>query len=128
MRARGTAAAPTALNSGDRLGVVEAYGYDGTFWMTPASFQYETTEAWSATKHGTKALLKLTSDSAGGATFWDKVYSFGQTVFAIPATSATINGATVLVNGGALGTPASGVLTNATGLPLSRAHREGFRS
>lgn len=41
------------------------------------------------------------------------------TVTRVSAGVIAVEGATVLVSGGALGTPASGTLTNATGLPLT---------
>lgn len=153
MRSRGTAAAPTAVQSGDNLGVFEPSGYDGAAnFQTSGSFQFRATENFATNHWGTKAILKVTPNNT--SSFLSKQYEFTDTTFTAPggatfsgltsnglmttsggtgAVSIAVPGTGVLtalgvnvgsvgafvVNGGALGTPSSGTLTNATGLPLS---------
>lgn len=50
---------------------------------------------------------------------WNPVYSLEVKGGSLNATTLLQGGTAVLTNGGALGTPASGTLTNATGLPVS---------
>lgn len=90
MRSRGTAASPTAVQSGDNLGVFEPSGFDGTNWTFPASFQFRTTQAFTGTNRGTQAVLKLTSD---GGSIQDKTYTFGQTLFTAPGGLNAAGGA-----------------------------------
>lgn len=96
MRSRGTPGSPTAVQSGDNLGVFEPEGYDGSDWATPASFQFLTTEGFSGSAHGTKAVLKLTSN---GGSIQDKTYDFGTGTFTVPAN---INAAGDITIGGSV--------------------------
>ena len=99
MRSRGTPGSPTAVQSGDNLGVFEPEGYDGSDWATPASFQFLTTEGFSGSAHGTKAVLHLTSN---GGSIQDTTYTFGQTLFTAPA-GLNAAGGTFTVDGGSGG-------------------------
>ncbi len=49
----------------------------------------------------------------------DPVLTLGDNVFNVSTGTIQQGGVAVLLNGGALGTPSSGTLTNATGLPIS---------
>lgn len=67
-RARGTAASPTTLNSGDQLGAIGASGYSSTLgWINdtlpvqPANMVFQTAEAWvNNTNLGTTFAMNLT--------------------------------------------------------------------
>jgi hypothetical protein len=48
-----------------------------------------------------------------------RVLSASGTVTCVTLTSAYVDGTTILINGGALGTPSSATLTNATGMPIA---------
>lgn len=107
----------------------------GTLALSFATGQ--TANMFLATPSGTTGALGLrgiaAADISGLGVTWTQPQSFSSTVSvtgtttlgAMTASSGTINGTTIpssstlLVNGGALGTPASGTLTNATGLPLT---------
>lgn len=102
MRSRGTAASPTEVQSGDTMGVVEPSGWDGSDFAVGSSFRLIATENYGASNHGTKGQLRLTSN---GGSIQDTVYDFGQTTFAIPATSVTMpSAATLGAASGATGT------------------------
>ena len=108
MRSRGTAASPTEVQSGDTMGVVEPSGWDGSDFAVGSSFRLIATENYGASNHGTKGQLRLTSN---GGSIQDTVYDFGQTTFAIPATSVTMpSAATLGAASGATGT----ILLNGT--------------
>jgi hypothetical protein len=51
--ARGTAAAPTAVQSGDVIGASVFWGYDGTGFKFGGQTYFQPAENWSATAHGT---------------------------------------------------------------------------
>ncbi|UOF02580.1 tail fiber domain-containing protein [Bdellovibrio reynosensis] len=60
-RSRGTIASPTTLSSGDVVLSIVGSGYDGTAWSAGANsgeMHFVTTEAHSATNHGTAILFK----------------------------------------------------------------------
>lgn len=68
-----------------------------------------------ATRLEVFASVALSVLSLGGIS----IVADGAPVTITSTGAATLNGSAILVAGGALGTPASGVLTNATGLPVS---------
>jgi len=68
-KARGTAASPTAVNSGDQLGANFAFGYatsGGAGFVTTAGagFTMVTTEAYTSTAAGSKVLIKTTPNGS----------------------------------------------------------------
>lgn len=117
MRSRGTPGSPTAVQSGDNLGVFEPEVYDGSDWATPASFQFRTTQAFTGTNRGTQAVLKLTSD---GGSIQDKTYTFGQTLFTTPGGlnaaggTFTVDGSGNLTVAGCTGCGASAAFSSIT--------------
>lgn len=61
-RADGTRAAPTAVQSGDEIGSLNAWGYGTTSYGTTGSarMSFFTTENWSDTAHGSKIVWSVT--------------------------------------------------------------------
>lgn len=64
-KARGTNTAPTAVLSGDFLGVHFLGGHDGTIFTDGAQINGNASENWSVTNHGTNLALANTKDGAG---------------------------------------------------------------
>lgn len=65
-RARGTAAAPTAIQSGDILGVLDWGGYGATGFFTGANIQAVATENWTDAHNGTKLLFGVIANGTIG--------------------------------------------------------------
>lgn len=70
---QGVIGTPTALNSGDFIGRVGGWGYDGTSFTTTtnanAYIGLETTQAWTSSAHGAKVIVGVTANgSATSAT------------------------------------------------------------
>jgi hypothetical protein len=62
-KARGTAAAPTAIQSGDNLMFISGLGYDGTiFSETNFAITATSTENWTSTANGTQLRLSTTQN------------------------------------------------------------------
>jgi hypothetical protein len=120
------------MASGSALGWLE-FGGSATTGQIPgygAAVTSTATQTWSVTAKGASMALMTVPNSSTtltNALFLDQDQSanFGSATGNpggsghVNATGFSVNGATVLVSGGALGTPSSGTLTNATGLPLS---------
>jgi len=93
-RARGTAASPTAVQSGDQLGEFSATGYSSTGWVNdsvtivPAFFGFTASENWvSNTNLGTNFALALTPQATTVTTGANLV-----TCLAIRPESAVLKG------------------------------------
>ena len=132
---RGTVASPQAPLSGDSLGKFELAGYGTTSADAYAQVSLEgvTTEIWSATARGAKALIKVTPNTTitqVTAVTVDQDLSVamagalsvtGHTTFeGVTSTGATGTGKLVYDTSPsfttpALGTPSSGTVTNLTG-------------
>jgi hypothetical protein len=120
---RGTVAAPQVPQSGDSLGQFQFAGYTTTSADGSAGAYWEgvTTETWGATANGTKVLLKVTPNTTTTPVTAVTVDQDKSVTFATTASATTFIGALTgtasgnLVNGGALGTPSSGTVTNLTG-------------
>ena len=120
---RGTVTAPQVPQSGDSLGRYEFAGYTTTSADGSAGAYWEgiTTETWGATANGTKVLLKVTPNTTTTPVTAVTVDQDKSVTFATTASATTFIGALTgtasgnLVNGGALGTPSSGTVTNLTG-------------
>jgi hypothetical protein len=102
-------------------GIAYLYGFVTGQGFKPMSLQGTTI---SLAPGGTDALVV----SSTGAVLTGKLQTTGAielghasdtTIARASAGVVSIEGANILVSGGALGTPASGTLTNATGLPIS---------
>lgn len=65
-RARGTAASPTAISSGDTIGSLAAYGYDGSAYGTSsdAAFAIVADQTFTSAAHGTNLQLKTTKNGS----------------------------------------------------------------
>lgn len=63
---QGVVGTPTALNSGDFIGRVGGWGYDGTSFTTTtnanAYIGLETTQAWTSSAHGAKVIIGVTAN------------------------------------------------------------------
>jgi hypothetical protein len=76
-KARGTRASPTAVQSGDPLGFLGAYGYGATGFSATsrASLSFYATENWTDAAHGTKAVIHTTPAGSvtptDALTVWD---------------------------------------------------------
>ena len=120
---RGTVTAPQVPQSGDSLGQFQFAGYTTTSADGSAGAYWEgvTTETWGATANGTKVLLKVTPNTTTTPVTAVTVDQDTSVTFATTASATTFIGALTgtasgnLVNGGALGTPSSGTVTNLTG-------------
>lgn len=67
-RARGTEAAPLAIQSGDRLGFFGARGHDGaSFSFTQAAVVFDATETYTAAGKGTQIEFLTTANGSAGA-------------------------------------------------------------
>lgn len=66
--ARGTLAAPTALNNADQLATINALGYNGSAFINGAGFQFWTGEAWSVGNTGSFFVMSLTANATTTAT------------------------------------------------------------
>ena len=98
---------------------IDSAGANNPVWIAPSAYWLGIVETTGASGNWASAVPSLNSDSNGNITV---TYANGQTTFGL--TSTTGSGAVVLATSPtlvtpALGTPASGVLTNATGLPLT---------
>jgi hypothetical protein len=62
-QARGTAAAPTAVQNGDTLGQIIAQGYDGTAVGNATQIQLMAAENWTTTAHG--GMIRFNTVGAG---------------------------------------------------------------
>lgn len=139
-RADGTGASPTAVQSGDLVGGFSARPYDGSAYATAATgfVQAVASENFTTAHHGTDisanctAITTLTTAECGrfkssGLTIpTGSTYQINGTQIAASDLSngTTGSGLVALATSPtlitpALGTPASGVATNLTGLPLS---------
>ena len=63
-RARGTEGSPTAVQSGDTLGVFGVAPYDGAGYDASVVFQFTATENHDATSHGNKVSISTVPDGA----------------------------------------------------------------
>lgn len=62
-RANGTAAAPTALGSGQNIFAIRAYGYtNGAFQTSRATWAMRSSEAWTSTAQGTDIIFAVTKN------------------------------------------------------------------
>ena len=66
-RSGGTSGAPTALNSGDNIGLVSFRGHTGSAYTgTKATVAAQATEAWTPTANGTKLIFGTTQNGTTG--------------------------------------------------------------
>ncbi len=63
-RARGTQASPSAILSGDRIGIYIFGGYNGTSFKNTAAIYAQATENFSASDEGTKFVFEITPNGA----------------------------------------------------------------
>jgi hypothetical protein len=91
--ARGTGAAPTALQSGDFLGTFTILGYGATGWSgNRATINFNTTENWTDSAQGTQVRIGVTP--TGGVAFNSNAFLLDG------AGNLTIAGATATKPGG----------------------------
>lgn len=70
-KARGTPAAPSAVSSGDQIGIFSFQGHDGTAFSGGGWLIAVATENWTGTGHGTR--LSLATTAAGNTTTTTRV-------------------------------------------------------
>ena len=63
-RARGTEAAPAAVQNSDLTGAIYSSGFDGTAWTNNAAIQIQAAEDWSNLGRGTRMLFQTTGIGA----------------------------------------------------------------
>jgi hypothetical protein len=132
-RANTSAAAPSALLSGDIISNMGALGYDGTSYAANASTNIQTlaTENWSAVAHGAKIIFNVTANGAVVAATALTIDQDSSVLFAgvakvpgganplLTSTSAITSGAGVglgtLTNAPAAGDPTKWVPINDSG-------------
>ena len=61
-RARGTENSPTTISSGDVIGILAGFGYDGTSFNNQARIRFVADEAWTTTARGTRIDLATTTN------------------------------------------------------------------
>lgn len=105
VRSDGTNASPTALQTGDELGGVNAYGYNGTAVVGPqASFRAYAAQTWSAGASGSYANIAVTPDNS--TTLTTAIQFESDTGITVPPTvtggdkgAGTINATGLYVSG-----------------------------
>lgn len=84
MRSRGTPASPTAVLSGDKLGVaVEPAAYTGAGWGYSGTLYMEAGENWSGTATGSQFVMKVTPNGENQTA--SKQYTFAPSLLTAPA-------------------------------------------
>lgn len=119
-----TTAANPVSNDGAALGTT-ALGWSDLHLATGAVINFANgevtlteTDADTLTLAGATSLAMGTSIAVGLGTI-ELGHASDTTIARVSAGVISVEGVNVLLNGGALGTPSSGTLTNATGLPLT---------
>lgn len=121
---RGTLASPTAITSGNRLGLISATGYQGVGFATPtALITVSATENWSATANGTQISFSTTPNTTAAARTvatlgqdgilqlpYGATFSTGSALTASAGSTTTFNN-TPSLNAGAV---LSGILTSSS--------------
>lgn len=83
MRSRGTPASPTAVLSGDKLGVaVEPAAYTGVGWGYSGTLYMEALENWSSSATGSRFVMKITPNGENQTASAN--YLFEPTLFTVP--------------------------------------------
>lgn len=89
MRSRGTPAVPTAVLSGDNLGVaVEPTVYTGSAWGYGGSLYMEAGENWSSSATGTKFVMLVTPNGENQTA--SKRYDFSPTLLSAPGDISAV--------------------------------------
>lgn len=97
-RARGTAAAPALVQSGDILGIIGMFGYDGN--STPGTGGYSggmvqlrggCQDTWSTTSHPSYFAIRTTATGAIASSESVRVNEFGVGIGTTPSTNNTVN-------------------------------------
>ena len=121
VRADGTAASPTALQSGDELLGINSYGYNGSAFVGPqAGFRCYAAQTWTTGPHyGTYCDVATTANN--GSTYAEVVRFENDGGITVPSTvtggdegAGTINAARLYVNGVAVATGSSTITANST--------------
>ena len=88
---RGTYESPSAVQSGDNIGALEAVGYGTSAYYTGGSIVYTTTENWTNSARGTKLVFKLTDTGTTDYKEVGYINSTGSWATGLPdlATTAT---------------------------------------
>lgn len=104
LRADGTAASPTALQSADVIGSFNGWGYDGTTYSAASSWQIATSQIWTPSAHGSVASIwttpngtttpvqQLVVNNDGGVTMPPSVTGGDQGAGKLNATGLCIGG------------------------------------
>lgn len=99
-RARGVDTTPTAVQNGDNLGFVGAYGHDGTAFSATsrASLVFFANQNWTGANQGTRAVLRSTpNNSTTPLDVWEATDSF-RVLVAFSTAVITVSSHTVLNN------------------------------
>jgi hypothetical protein len=104
-RSRGTAAAPTAVQGGDTLLIIQPQGYAATTWGTAPNITIAATEIWTASANGS-AMYFATTPAGGTAGVNSLVLTGNSATFSgnvsmaqqVSLIAAAGNDATVLLN------------------------------
>ena len=99
-KSRGTAASPTEVSSGDTLGAIAFFGYDGSTYRTAARIVAEADGTWTdggdTTDNPGRLVFSTTADGASTPTEWLRITSTGQVRLA--GAGITFNGDTAAAN------------------------------
>jgi len=105
MRSRGTPASPTAVLSGDKLGVaVEPAAYTGAGWGYSGTLYMEASENWSGTATGSRFVMKVTPNGENQTA--SKQYTFAPATMTVPG-GLNVSGGAFTVDGSGNATVAS---------------------
>lgn len=125
VRSGGTAAAKTALSSGDEITGLNAFGYNGTAYVGPsASVRMYAAQNWSVGANGTRVAVGVTA--SGGTTLTDALSVENDGGVTVPPTVAggsrgagSVNASSYYWAGTALSTAATATLgTSGATVPL----------
>jgi hypothetical protein len=70
-KSRGSATAPTAIINNDVIGSMQNFGYDGTAFVNAGAVNWDATEAWTPSAHGTR--IRFTTVSNGSTTLSERM-------------------------------------------------------
>lgn len=90
-RSRGTVSSPTAINSGDQIGLFNFQGHDGTAFGGAGTFGATATENWTTGAHGSRLYFGATPDGSTTVSTVARMLHTGTVgILQFPASAGTV--------------------------------------